>query len=213
MQRLNAAFGRDVAQGDVLPAQVGGYHVGNAGHFLGEFVHPLGRDTDGETGAAVAAGGIHAAVIAVLILHVAAQTGDLSVQGFHQSVQIFGLGGHIHGDDPFAAFRQHGGIGVARQSAVFRFGTLHIIVSAIRRLGGGSCGGGGCVEGLGGFACAAASGQQSGKHTQGYEKCGHLFHLSYLLVVMCFCPYTRQIAAKVSENGKFAEKFFFFCSV
>ena len=62
-------------------------------------------------------------------------------------------------------------------------------------------------------ALAAASGQQSGKHTQGYENCGHLFHLSYLLVVMCFCPYTRQIAAKVSENGKFAEKFFFFCSV
>ncbi len=68
LQRLNAALGRDVAQGDVLPAQVGGYHVGNAGHFLGEFVHPLGRDTDGETGAAVAAGGIHAAVIAVLVI-------------------------------------------------------------------------------------------------------------------------------------------------
>ena len=208
MQRLNAAFGRDVAQGDVLPAQVGGYHVGNAGHFLGEFVHPLRGNADGEAGAAVAAGGIHAAVIAVLILHVAAQTGDLSVQGFHQSVQIFGLGGHIHGDDPFAAFRQHGGIGVARQSAVFRFGALHIIVSAIRRPGGGSG-----IEGLGGFGSAAASGQQSGKHTQGHEKRGHLFHLSYLLVVMCFCPYTRQTAAKVSENGKFAEKFFFFCSV
>ena len=65
----------------------------------------------------------------------------------------------------------------------------------------------------GGEAEGEDGGQQSGKHTQGYEKCGHLFHLSYLLVIMCFCPYTRQIGSRVSENGKFAEKFFFFCSV
>ena len=99
----------------------------------------LRGNPDGETGSAVAAGREHAAVVAVLILHIAVQSGDFFVQGCHQRVQVFGFRGHIHGDDPLPPLRQHSGFPgtAARQGAGvrrLRCGEVHLL----RHLGGRS---------------------------------------------------------------------------
>ena len=95
----DAALGVHILQRHVLSGTGGGDHVARVFHSGCEFLQLFRGDADRQTGAAVAAAGVEAAVILALVLDIAAEGSRLFRYRGQSGIQVLGLRLNVHGDD------------------------------------------------------------------------------------------------------------------
>ena len=198
-QRFHAALGGNIGQRHILGGFVVVHHIGNALDVLHETAQVLCGDSDLQAGAAAAVGGIIAAVVKFLLLHIATQRADFLVDLRQQRFQIFRFHIHTNGLDEFLL-----GVGNRRIRHHIRASASDAHLGRSRRFHGHFLSGRSLVCA---HAAAAAAGKQGQRHHRRKGQGHPLFHILFLLFMVSYFYFTTLFKM---EQG---EQFLIFCYV